>query len=477
MVKQPVIVWFRQVMRLADHPALLAAIATGQPIVAVFVLDDQTPGPWKLGGARRWWLHGSLEALSAALRKHNNHFVLRRGPAIDILPRLANETEATAIFATRSTEPWARKLEANLQKALVADEIAFKRYPGTLLFEPDTITTQAGDPFKVFTPYWRAASQRDPRSPRRAPGKIPAPDRKVPSDDLKSWKLLPTHPDWAGGLRETWTPGEAAATNLLRAFLYGPVTRYAADRDRPDIAGTSRLSPYLANGEISPSTCWQAAHAHASGKGMDVFLKELVWREFSHHQLYHWPDLPDVAFRPEFSRFPWLKGKAALRAWQTGLTGYPIVDAGMRQLRRTGWMHNRVRMVTASFLTKHLLLPWQQGEAWFWDTLVDADLANNAANWQWVAGSGADAAPYFRIFNPVKQGETFDPRGSYVRQWAPEIAGLPDKFIHSPWTADDRALHAAEITLGKTYPQPMVDHGGARKRALEAFASLKAAAE
>lgn len=473
MVKRPVIVWFRHVLRVADHPALLAAIGTGQPVVPVFILDDEAGGPWKLGGARRWWLHGSIEALSAELRKRGNRLILRRGRALDILPRLAREISATSIFASRSYEPWARDLESRLQKALAADGIELKRYPGALLVEPDAITTKAGEPFKVFTPFWRAACQITQRSPQRAPAEIPAPNHYPAGEDLERWNLLPTKPDWAGGLRETWTPGEAAAAEVLGRFVDDPITRYATDRDRPDRIGTSRLSPYLASGEISPSTCWHAAQARSSGKGSETFLKELIWREFSYHQLFHWPDLPDAPFRPEFSGFPWSKSKTSLHAWQRGLTGYPLVDAGMRELWHTGWMHNRVRMVTASFLTKHLLLPWQLGEAWFWDTLVDADLANNAANWQWVAGSGADAAPYFRIFNPVKQAETFDPEGSYIRRWVPELARLPTKYIHAPWTAQDEDLQAAGIRLGTTYPKPIVEHTLARQRALAAFASLK----
>jgi deoxyribodipyrimidine photo-lyase len=473
VVKQPVIVWFRHVMRVADHPALLAAVATGQPVVPVFILDDEAAGSWKSGGARRWWLHESIKSLSADLRKRGSRLILRQGSTLDILPRLAKELDAITIFASRSYEPWARKQETHLQKTLEANGVELKRYAGALLFEPDAITTKAREPFKVFMPFWRAASQTTPRSPQQAPTKILAPGRHPPSDDLERWHLLPTKPDWAGGLRETWTPGEATAAELLGAFVDDPISRYATDRDRPDKIGTSRLSPYLAGGEISPSTCWHAAQARSSGKGSETFLKELIWREFCHHLLFHWPDLPEVPFREEFSRFPWSKGKAALRAWQRGLTGYPIVDAGMRELWHTGWMHNRVRMVTASFLTKHLLLPWQQGEAWFWDTLVDADLANNSANWQWVAGSGADAAPYFRIFNPVIQGERFDPDGDYVRRWVPELKALSNKHIHAPWTADDKALKSAKVSLGVTYPKPIVDHTVARQKALSAFASLK----
>ncbi len=477
MAEAPVIVWFRQVMRVTDHPALAAAVATGQPVISLHILDDDAPGQWRPGGARRWWLNHSIAALDAELQNRGNRLILRHGDTVKLIAETAKQQGATTVFATRGYEPFARTLEDNLKTALSDDGIALKRYAGTLLFEPDDIETKSGGPFKVYTPFWRAVSERHPRQPQRAPTSIPAPDRLPRGDKLESWDLLPTKPDWAGGLRETWVPGETAAAEQLTTFLDEAIDDYKTQRDRPDKSGTSRLSPYLANGEISPNACWYAALARGTGSGVETFCRELVWREFSYHLLVHWPDLPTAPFRPEFADFPWSSSRKPLQAWQKGQTGYPIVDAGMRELWHTGWMHNRVRMVTASFLIKHLLIPWQQGEAWFWNTLVDADLANNAANWQWVAGSGADAAPYFRIFNPIKQGETFDPNGDYVRHWVPELAELPTKYIHAPWEAPADVLKKAGITLGSSYPRPLVDHADARKRALAAFAELKSAAE
>jgi deoxyribodipyrimidine photo-lyase len=472
-----VIVWFRQVLRVSDHPALVAAIATGRPVLPLYILDDEAPGPWRFGGARRWWLHHSLDALDRSLRNRGSRLILRRGPSLDILRELVRTCGASTVFASRSYEPWARRLEDRVRAALSEDGVGFETSAGTLLFEPDAVATKSGGPFKVFTPFWRAIAQLAPRKPQVAPDKITPPRDWPQSDSLERWGLLPVAPDWARGLRETWVPGEEAAVARLEDFLNEGIVSYHQGRDRPGEDATSRLSPYLANGEISPSTCWHAVRAIGDCRGVETFLRQLAWREFSYHLLFHWPDLPVAPFHAKFAKFPWRTEPSKLSAWQKGRTGYPIVDAGMRQLWRTGWMHNRVRMIAASFLVKHLLVPWQEGEAWFWDTLVDADLANNAASWQWVAGSGADAAPYFRIFNPVKQGTTFDPAGTYVRRWVPELAGLDARFIHSPWLAPKPALDAAGIVLGKTYPLPVVDHATARNRALAAFASLKAAAE
>ena len=389
---------------------------------------------------------------------------------------------ARAIYCSRSYEPWFVDIESDLKDRFGQSGIDFRRFAGTLLVDPDRISTQSGSPFKVYTPFWRAISGGSVRRSLPAPKSIMDFDGSVAGDQLQDWALRPTRPDWAGGLRETWEQGQAIAMKKLKSFFKGAGAEYHNDRDRPDRLGTSRLSPHLHFGEISPSMCWHAALAEAgrnelAERGLEVFRKELVWREFSYHLLYHWPHLPDVPFRDQFAKFPWnnetKERHHAIDAWQRGQTGYPIVDAGMRELWATGWMHNRVRMVTASFLTKHLLIPWQIGEAWFWDCLVDADLASNAASWQWVAGCGADAAPYFRIFNPIKQGEKFDPEGTYVRRWVPEIAALNDKHLFAPWTAPEEELKRAEIQLGTTYPQPIVEHSAARKRALAAFEMLK----
>ena len=476
---KPIIVWLRQDLRLADNRALCRAVAERAPVVPVFVLDDDTPGVWRSGGASRWWLHHSLASLARSLEAAGSRLILRRGKALDVIPQLAAECGAQAVYASRAYQPWSGSLEADLKQRLADAAVTFKRFAGTLLFEPEAVRTKDGGPFKVYSPFWRAATANaEIAKPEPAPTTIAAPTNWPRSDKLDAWGLLPKRPDWAGGLRETWTPGEAGAAARLDAFLKSALATYGEDRNRPDLPATSRLSPHLAFGEISPATLWHAAHAAAGKKaalqkGLEVFCKELVWREFSYHLLAHWPTLPDTPFRPEFAAFPWLDAPNMLAAWQRGRTGYPIVDAGMRELWHTGYMHNRVRMITGSFLIKDLMIPWQRGAAWFWDTLVDADLASNSASWQWVAGSGADAAPYFRVFNPVLQGVKFDPDGVYVRKWVPELAKLPNDAIHAPWEASELVRRAAGVTLGKSYPKPIVDHGEARDRALAAFKGLK----
>lgn len=474
----PAIVWFRRDLRVGDHAALSAAAKTSSCVVAVFVLDDDAPGAWAPGGASRWWLHHSLEAHGRALADLGGTLILRRGDSARVLAALAGETGARVVYCSRGYAPWAARLEVRVRDRLSCSGVALKRFAGTLLHEPDRLLTKAGTPYKVFTPFWRAlASDGGFGRPLPPPKQIFAPGRQPESERLRDWDLLPTRPDWAGGLREAWTPGEAAAQQKLTSFVSDALSGYATERDRPDRDGTSRLSPHLAFGEISPRQCWWSVKAHlaeaGSEKGAETFLKELAWREFSAHLLHHWPQFPDEAFREAFSSFPWQPDGKALRAWRRGMTGYPMVDAGMRELWATGYMHNRVRMIAASFLIKHLLQPWQTGEAWFWDTLVDADLASNAANWQWVAGSGADAAPYFRIFNPVTQGEKFDPRGDYVRRWVPELARLPAAAIHAPWEASPDVLRAAGVEIGRTYPAPLIAHAHARARALRAFETLK----
>ncbi|WP_439541874.1 cryptochrome/photolyase family protein [Hyphomicrobium sp.] len=481
MSDTPIIVWFRRDLRLADHPALCAAVAQGRAIVPCFILDEAAAGTWRAGGASRWWLHGSLDALGRSIAGKGGRLVLRRGDTANTLIALAAETGAKDVYASRSFEPWASRLEHDVRHALSEDGIAFKRFGGTLLHDPDQLTTQAGGPFKVYTPFWRALSQRgEIGRVLPVPTKLLSPKKAPKSDSLTSWGLLPKKPDWAAGLREAWNPGEQGAQDSLTRFLDEALADYKEMRNRPDRAGTSRLSPHLAFGEISPRQCWSAAETasahqgHGSDTGRETFHRELAWREFSAHLLHHVPTLPDQPFRSEFAAFPWRRDAAGLQAWQRGLTGYPIVDAGMRELWATGWMHNRVRMIVASFLIKDLLLPWQAGEAWFWDTLVDADLANNAASWQWVAGSGADAAPYFRIFNPVTQGRTFDPAGAYVRRWVPEIASLDNDAIHAPWEVSAAVLTAAGVRLGTTYPGPIVDHAEARLAALAALDRVKA---
>lgn len=462
MAQAPVILWFRNDLRLADHPALQAALATGRPVVPIYVLDDAAAGPWALGGAARWWLHHSLSALAESLRARGSYLVLRSGRSDEIIPALAAECGESEIFTGGSAEPWARALDRAVAGKLEPNRL--RRLRTTMLFNPDSIRTKAGGPFSVYTPFSNACLEVGP-----PPVLTPAPDH-IPSpppprsDSLDDWGLLPTKPDWAAGLRATWVPGEAAALERLARFVRVGLPSYAAQRDMAGIDGTSRLSPYLRFGEIAPERLW---HTAGDGPGAAKFVREVLWREFSTHLLWNNPDLPGEPLRPAFRDMPWRDDPAALRAWQRGETGIPIVDAGMRQLWQTGWMHNRVRMIVASFLIKHLMIPWQVGEAWFWDTLVDADLANNAASWQWVAGCGADAAPYFRIFNPVLQGRKFDPDGAYVRRFVPELRSLDTRYLHAPWEAP--ALDRAGIR----YPDPIVDLAAGRARALEAFAAIK----
>lgn len=477
----PIIVWFRQDLRLSDNPALTQALASGRPVLPVYVLDDVTPGLWNAGGATRWWLHHSLTALAADLAARGCPLLLRRGPADVVIGDLAAEVRAAGIMWNRCYEPFAIDRDSRL-KAALKGRAKVESFKAVVLNEPWEVLTGSGTAYKVFTPYWRAAlAVTDPAPPLPAPATLTRMAAYPGGDDLSDWRLLPTNPDWADGFRTAWQVGEAAATARLGLFLNGAVSGYSAGRDVPGTDGTSRLSPHLHFGEISPRQVWHAAKTRAAAAPsalsapIDSFLREIGWREFCHSLLYHFPFLAERPLNPAFEAFPWATDDKALTAWQTGRTGYPIVDAGMRQLWATGWMHNRVRMITGSLLVKHLLLPWQAGQTWFWDTLVDADLANNAAGWQWIGGCGADAAPYFRVFNPMLQGEKFDPDGRYVRHWVPELRDLSDKYIHAPWTAPPTVLRGAGVTLGLTYPHPIIDHAIGRQRALDAFASIKGA--
>ena len=473
----PVIVWFRRDLRLGDNPALADAVRSGRPILPVYILDE-TDGLRAPGAASRWWLGKSLAQLAASLEALGSRLILRRGVAAVELMSIVRETGAARVVWNRLYDPGVTDRDAALKAALRADGVAAHSFNSGLLSEPWTVRNKAGEPFKVFSPFWRAAQAGlDLTQLHPAPGPLTAPALWPDSQRLETWNLQPTTPDWTGGFA-LWTPGETGAQTRLSTFLETGLAHYTDGRNIPAAEAVSRLSPHLHFGEISTRQIWAAVDTAidarpALGRQADKFKAELGWREFSHSLLFHNPQMETRNFKAAFDAFPWRDDPVAFAAWTRGQTGYPMVDAGMRELWTTGFMHNRVRMLVASFLVKHLLIDWRKGEAWFWDTLLDADRANNAASWQWVAGSGADAAPYFRIFSPMGQGEKFDTDGRYVRRWVPELARLPDAVIHSPWTADPLILRAAGVTLGQTYPRPIVDHGFARERALQALSHTR----
>jgi deoxyribodipyrimidine photo-lyase len=476
----PVLIWFRHDLRLSDHAALSAAVAGGARVLPVFVLDDAAAGAQRYGAASRWWLKRSLTALRHSLAAHGAPLLLARGRAETIIPALADSVGAAQVHAGRVVEPWAREQTRRVHEALDDAGRTLCLHTTVLLREPHGFVSGSGRPYAVYTPFAKAMlATGEPPPPLPPPAAIPGTEPPAGGEALESLGLYPLagEPDWASGFDAAWQPGEAGAGARLARFAASRLADYAATRDIPAIEGSSGLSPHLRWGEISPRQAWHAARAASRGPGADAWLREILWREFSYHLLWHRPEMPARNLRPEFDAFPWAPDARLIRAWQRGRTGYPIVDAGMRQLWRIGWMHNRVRMVAGSFLVKHLLQPWQAGAAWFLDTLLDADLASNSASWQWVAGCGSDAAPYFRVFNPVLQGEKFDPEGAYVRRWVPELAKLPRAFVHRPWEAPDAVLAAAGLRLGRDYPQTLVGPAEGRTRALAAFAALKRPAD
>ncbi len=469
-MSESTVVWFRLDLRLADNPALQAAVGRQRPVLPVFIWSPEEEGRWPPGAASRWWLHQSLTKLDAALRQRGSRLIVRRGPTLGAIRALLKETGASAVYWNRRYEPAVIERDRHIESALRQDGITTDSFNASLLFEPSTVVTRQDKPYRVFSAFWKAClSHPEPGAPAPAPGNLKRPRRWPTSLPLSELALEPTI-DWAGGLRSSWCPGEMGASQELKRFLGDVLSDYARARDHPAHVGTSRLSPHLHFGEIGPRQIWSAIQRQRSGSSDagQAYLRELGWREFAYHLLFHFPHTPEQPLRENFADFPWRRDRKNLRAWQRGETGYPMVDAGMRELWHTGWMHNRVRMIVASFLVKDLLIPWQQGAAWFWDTLVDADLANNTLGWQWTAGCGADAAPYFRIFNPVSQGEKFDPEGDYVRRWVPELANVAMKWIHKPWQAPAGSLPAA---AGK-YPRPIVEHGAARERALQAWRKI-----
>ena len=476
------VVWFGHDLRLSDHAALVHAAEREGPVVPLFTWAPDEHGGWPPGGAHRWWLRESLERLDAHLREKGSRLVVRQGASLDAIRDVIASTGADRVVWLTRYEPALRQRDIDIREALAEDGVMCRQFAGRLLHEPEEIRTGSGGPYHVYGPFWRKfKSEVTVPSPLDVPrlGTSRAPETWPTSDDLDALNLTPEQQDgvdWAGAMREFWQPGERGAHDRLARFL-DVASTYDDDRNRPDLRHTSELSPHLHWGEISPRQVWTQVQEWVSNGAMreaaDVYLSEIAWREFSCHILHAYPDSPTEPLKDKFAGFRWRATPSYLEAWQRGRTGYPIVDAGMRQLWALGWMHNRVRMIVGSFLTKDLFVPWQEGARWFWDTLCGGDLANNSMGWQWVAGSGADAQPFFRIFNPVSQGERHDPNGDYVREWVPELADLPKKWIHKPWEAPAEVLKAAGVTLGETYPRPIVDHAEQRDEAMERYNEIR----
>jgi deoxyribodipyrimidine photo-lyase len=468
--KKPVIVWFRQDLRVQDNDALNAAITSNLPIIPLYIKEEDSEQKWKMGAASSWWLHYSLINLTQELKKIGLKLIIRKGVCKNILKNILEETSAGTLFWNRCYEPASIKRDSEIKLEISEEGVKVKSFNANLLFEPWDIQNKQNKPFQVFTPFWKSCLQNQIKAPAYLKEKIyNSYVHKLHTETIDDLKLLPII-TWDAGFKTYWKPGSTHAEIILNDFLKEDVLHYKEKRDRPDIKGVSFLSPYLHFGEISPRMIWQqVTNRFQSDPQVEPYLRQLGWREFAHHLLYHFPETENMPLRKDFLNFPWKNDTNQLKAWQTGMTGYPLVDAGMRQLWQTGWMHNRVRMVVGSFLVKDLLIDWQLGASWFFDTLVDADLANNTLGWQWVAGCGADAAPYFRIFNPTTQAEKFDPDGTYIRKWVPELSSLPTNWIHKPFSAPENVLRSAGVDLGTTYPRPIVDHAKARDLALEAL--------
>lgn len=476
--QNPVLLWFRRDLRLSDHTALRRAVSMDRPLLPVFVWDEASAGRWAPGAASRWWWRRSLAALHEALGREGSRLVIRRGRALETLLDLARETGAGRIVAHAFYEPIGDRSEDDFAAACRAEGLEAEFVGGCLLTPPGRLRTGGGGPYRVFTPYWRKLITEPIAAPLRKPARWASPRRWPAGLDAAELGRAPGA-GRAGGLAEAWTPGETGAQRLVERLVRRVLDEYDEGRDVPGRDATSRLSAHLHFGEVSARQLWHRVLARDErdrrmGRG-DGFLRQLAWREFAHHLLYHFPHTAQAPLRPEFGRFPWRTAPAQEERWREGRTGIPIIDAGMRQLQQTGWMHNRVRMLVASFLTKNLRIRWQTGAAWFWESLVDADLANNTLGWQWVAGCGADAAPYFRIFNPVAQGQRYDPAGAYVRAFLPELGRVPDAHLHRPADAPPEVLRRAGVTLGVDYPRPMVDHAATREQALEAYQRMKGA--
>lgn len=461
------IFWFRSDLRLEDNPGLYEAAQHGD-VLPIYIWDEKSP---PIGGASKWWLHHSLQSLNQQL---NGNLTFYKGEPDKIIEELLSTHHVRGVFWNRCYDPYRIKNDAHIKQNLRNQGVTCKSFNATLLWEPWEVLKKDGLPYKVYTPYYQECLKSSaPRAPVPTPSLIQfVHNVRSPCqlDDLALIDIIPWHKHWH------WTPGEYGAHNALNEFLDNGIQGYKKWRDYPDKNHTSKLSPHLHFGEISPHQIWHKLNQYTleNGTSEDVqsFRREIAWREFSHYQLYHFPNLPSKNFQQRFNNFPWKNNDTFLKAWQKGQTGYPIVDAGMRELWQTGTMHNRVRMIVASFLVKNLGVHWRQGADWFWDCLVDADLANNSASWQWVAGSGADAAPYFRIFNPVTQGEKFDPEGIYTRHFVPELKNLPQKYLFNPWEAPMSVMKEASVSLGANYPHPIVDLKTSREEALLAYRLL-----
>lgn len=465
------ILWFRQDLRITDNPALLAAMAASHSVLPIYILDNENAGEWQMGSASRWWLHHALADLDSSLKGQINLYC---GKAETILSELCQRFTVNEIHTNRCYEPWRIKQDSQLKKYFNKHSVVFNSHNGSLLWEPWEVLKKDGTPYRVFTPYFKRGclGAPKPEPPLGTPKLSSIVHDKAQSLPLAALKLLPSL-NWADGFCQRFSPTRAAAVERLHAFLDEKLTDYAEARDIPCLNGTSELSPYLHFGQLSPGEVWHSAKEQRKSDGQDKFLSELGWREFSYYLLYHFPWLPEKNFNQRFDGFPWGNTSSLLTAWQQGKTGVPIVDAAQRELWQTGTMHNRMRMVSASFLIKHCLIDWRLGEKWFWDCLVDADLASNSASWQWVAGSGADASPYFRIFNPVTQAKKFDSDASYIKQYVPELNNLATPYVFAPWEAPSDILRQAGIELGRNYPLPVVELSAGRKRALEAYKSIK----
>ena len=466
------VVWFNRDLRLSDNEAFSFACSLGVPVIPLYLSGAELLSKPKIGAASRWWLHESLQSLDLSLKDSGSRLIVHSGVPQTAILDVVREANVSIVVWNKCYDPQTAEVQSSIRTELEKANVRVKLFKGDVFLEPDQILNGTGRPYKVFTPFWKACLQKGfETSVKECPAEIASPVEWPSSVGIDQIRIKSAQ-RWSEKLHDAWIPGEKQGHSMLETFVSSAMNLYSKQRDYPNLFSTSHLSPYLSFGEISPKQILAYVRAKSDLKP-EAFIRQLGWREFSSYLLYHFPRMQNSPLRQEFRNFEWQNDKNGLSAWQIGATGYPIVDAGMRQLWKTGWMHNRVRMIVASFLVKDLLIDWKLGAAWFWDTLVDADIANNSAGWQWVAGCGADAAPYFRIFNPVLQGNKFDPDGAYVREWVPELKKLPDKYIHSPWTASKEELFESGIIPGETYPHPIIDHSFARDRALSRFSLIK----